>query len=129
MAYNQTKKQAESEAKICKQKMNVPSKWKMRLWENMGWHWSLSHGHLKVTGGLDSGKYSADVTSESEGSSMGSWCKFNDDEYATHNSDPVVAVTEAIRQYSDWYAEEGKAMHDMFYSITQSSTNFIAKKA
>ena len=71
----QTKAEATAAAKRCLKKMRT-SGWKIRVFENMGWHWRLQNGYLAVADvgyGKSTGRYHAMMSSVSGASGTPSW--------------------------------------------------------
>lgn len=44
----ETKQEALREAHAKRNLLHQPRNWKIRVWENMGWHWSLHNGTLSL---------------------------------------------------------------------------------
>lgn len=64
-----TKETATANAKILKAKMKTKG-WKIRVWENFGWNYSIQNGYMGVSPCFSSGKYFAMLATEIGGAGV-----------------------------------------------------------
>lgn len=93
----ETEVAAISAAKVCSGRL--PGEWKLRVWNNLGWHWALTHGVVEVRPDISYG-YTAEILIEPNQVGYGPWCGQRDPRH--HFDDPVAAVSDAIENYWKW---------------------------
>jgi hypothetical protein len=53
-----TKAEAEKKGKALRELMNFPKAWSVRVWQNMGWHYSIDNGYMSIRPtGFSDGEY------------------------------------------------------------------------
>lgn len=98
-----TKEQAEERGKALVDRLNqyFDEHWKVRVWENMGWHYSAVCGSMSVHYNSNNGKYTCYVDEKIPGS--GSLSAWFDNEDA--DPKPETAVRQALDRAKTYIAE------------------------
>jgi hypothetical protein len=102
MASHMTKDDARAEAKLVRELMRNPGVWKIRVWENIGWYWSLQCRNVTVSSCRDLGQntYFALVgTEDGDTSGLGAW--FSRDGVRGNPQDAVDVAIKAAADYVD----------------------------
>lgn len=87
------KTEAKNQAESVRKRMHNPKQWKVRLWENLGWHWALDCGQLTIhcgcyTPASNKLRFSCMLTTDKE--SVGSGEMFwTDDQFFDDPNDAV----------------------------------------
>lgn len=95
---------ATNRAKSVRARMLSPDSWTVRVWENMGWHWSLICGNVSLHEDLD-GKFWAMVSYDEDDAGVGVSAWTNPDTPSMDKilresdilADPQEAVDEAVK--------------------------------
>lgn len=87
-----TKAQAEEAAKSLIKKMNGKG-WKLRMWQNIGWHYEIRNGPIAVSPCYPEGKFSCKLSDSLEDSYGGSLIWANN----FSSKDPNKAVMHEIK--------------------------------